>query len=191
VTADLERVAREFEVDEAIIAMVKVGGNGSMRLSAAVSASLAFAKSKSMTCSVATPSSSTPRAWRRFFKTASSWTPGRELAEAYPGVSFEPRIADVTDVVRMRRVMTEFGCDVVIHAAAHKHVPMMERNPGEAVKNNVLGTKIVADLALECGAKHFVMVSTDKAINPTSVMGGEQTGGGAVCAGTGEVWVGE
>jgi FlaA1/EpsC-like NDP-sugar epimerase len=60
---------------------------------------------------------------------------------------------------------------VIFHCAAHKHVPMMEANPGEAIKNNVLGTKIVADAARDCGAAAFVMVSTDKAVNPTSVMG--------------------
>ncbi len=71
----------------------------------------------------------------------------------------------------MRTVLTEFRCDTIIHAAAHKHVPMMEWNPSEAIRNNIFGTKCVADLAAEFGIGHFVLISTDKAINPTSIMG--------------------
>ena len=81
------------------------------------------------------------------------------------------RIGDITDTRRMRTIFDEFHPDVVFHAAAHKHVPLMEENPGEAVKNNVLGTKNVADLAHEFGVKNFVLISTDKAVRPTSVMG--------------------
>ena len=81
------------------------------------------------------------------------------------------RIGDITDTRRMRTIFDEFHPDVVFHAAAHKHVPLMEENPGEAVKNNVLGTKNVADLAHEFGVKSFVLISTDKAVRPTSVMG--------------------
>jgi len=80
-------------------------------------------------------------------------------------------IADVTDAVRMRTVFELHHPDVVFHAAAHKHVPMMEENPGEAIKNNTFGTKLIADLAHEFGLEGFVLISTDKAVNPTSVMG--------------------
>ncbi|HEY4224142.1 MAG TPA: UDP-N-acetylglucosamine 4,6-dehydratase family protein, partial [Myxococcota bacterium] len=82
-----------------------------------------------------------------------------------------PVIADITDEVRMRAVLAKHAPDVVFHAAAHKHVPMMEANPGEAVKNNVIGTKLLADLCHEARVSRFVMISTDKAVNPTSVMG--------------------
>jgi FlaA1/EpsC-like NDP-sugar epimerase len=81
------------------------------------------------------------------------------------------RIADITDEPRMRQIFAEFRPEIVFHAAAHKHVPLMEDNPGEAVKNNVLGTKCVADLAHEYEAENFVLISTDKAVRPTSVMG--------------------
>jgi FlaA1/EpsC-like NDP-sugar epimerase len=81
------------------------------------------------------------------------------------------RIGDVTDAPRMRQILEEFGPAVIFHAAAHKHVPLMEDNPGEAVKNNVLGTKTVADLAHDLGVECFVLISTDKAVRPTSVMG--------------------
>jgi FlaA1/EpsC-like NDP-sugar epimerase len=81
------------------------------------------------------------------------------------------KIADVTDAPRMRRLFAKLRPEVVFHAAAHKHVPLMEANPGEAIKNNVLGTKIVADLAHEFNANCFVFISTDKAVRPTSVMG--------------------
>jgi len=80
-------------------------------------------------------------------------------------------IADVQDADRMMDVMEKHHPDVVYHAAAHKHVPLMERNPQEAVKNNVMGTKNVAEAADAHGVGNFVMVSTDKAVNPTSVMG--------------------
>jgi FlaA1/EpsC-like NDP-sugar epimerase len=95
----------------------------------------------------------------------------RELLAGYPGVAIEPRIADVTDAVRMEQVFTEWRPSFVFHAAAHKHVPMMEANPAEAVKNNIGGTRVVADLADRLGVARFVLVSTDKAVNPTSVMG--------------------
>jgi len=80
-------------------------------------------------------------------------------------------VADVTDTARMRQLFEDFRPEVVIHAAAHKHVSMMELNPAEAVKNNTLGTRIIAELAGEYGATSFVLVSTDKAVRPTSVMG--------------------
>ena len=95
----------------------------------------------------------------------------RELRATFPGVTLEPRIADVTDVVRMEQVFQECCPSSVFHAAAHKHVPMMELNPGEAVKNNIGGTRVLADLADRHGVSRFVMISTDKAVNPTSVMG--------------------
>jgi FlaA1/EpsC-like NDP-sugar epimerase len=95
----------------------------------------------------------------------------RELAAEFPHVPIEPRIADVCDAGRMEQVFDAYKPELVFHAAAHKHVPMMEWNPGEAVKNNVGGTRIVADLADRFGVQRFVMISTDKAVNPTSVMG--------------------
>jgi len=82
-----------------------------------------------------------------------------------------PVIANITNRVRMEQVFAKYKPEVIFHAAAHKHVPLMEANVAEAVENNVKGTKIVADLAEEYHANHFVLVSTDKAVNPTSVMG--------------------
>lgn len=99
------------------------------------------------------------------------WATHRELVGAHPGLSVRALIADVGDRVRMASVFADFHPDVVVHAAAHKHVPMMEDNPGEAIKNNVGGTKVVVDLAATSGVERFVLVSTDKAVNPTSVMG--------------------
>jgi FlaA1/EpsC-like NDP-sugar epimerase len=95
----------------------------------------------------------------------------RELLREYPGVVIAPCICDVTDRERVESVFAECQPQVVFHAAAHKHVPMMEWNPGEAIKNNVFGTKLLADVAHQAKIPVFVMVSTDKAVNPTSVMG--------------------
>lgn len=81
------------------------------------------------------------------------------------------RIGDVTDAARMRQILEEFRPEVIFHAAAHKHVPLMEDNPGEAVKNNIQGTRTIADLAHEFGVECFVLISTDKAVRPTSIMG--------------------
>ena len=95
----------------------------------------------------------------------------QELRHRWIGTDLRPTIADVCDARRIEQVFATERPHVVFHAAAHKHVPMMERNPGEAVKNNVFGTKTVADAALAAGVSSFVMISTDKAVNPTSVMG--------------------
>ncbi|MGG4167715.1 nucleoside-diphosphate sugar epimerase/dehydratase [Rossellomorea vietnamensis] len=96
-----------------------------------------------------------------------------ELKESFAGkgIEFIPVIADLQDEKKMIQVMNEYTPDVVYHAAAHKHVPLMERNPEEAVKNNLIGTTNIAKAASWSGVKTFVMISSDKAVNPTSVMG--------------------
>jgi FlaA1/EpsC-like NDP-sugar epimerase len=95
----------------------------------------------------------------------------RELRHTWVGADVRPLIADVCDAHRVRQVFEAERPQVVFHCAAHKHVPMMERNAAEAIKNNVFGTKTVADAALAAKVQAFVLVSTDKAVNPTSVMG--------------------
>lgn len=96
-----------------------------------------------------------------------------ELREKYKqtNIEFLPEIADVQDFKKMMMVMETYKPDVVYHAAAHKHVPLMENNPEEAVKNNLIGTTNVAEAASWNGVGIFVMISSDKAVNPTSVMG--------------------
>lgn len=95
----------------------------------------------------------------------------RELKALYPQLKIVPLVADVGDETRIRSLMAEYQPDVVFHAAAHKHVPMMERNPTEAITNNIFGTRTIGEVAGEMGVEAFVMISTDKAVNPTSVMG--------------------
>ena len=96
----------------------------------------------------------------------------QELRRQYgDGLNLETIIASVRDQGRMRKIFNEYRPDVVFHAAAHKHVPLMEKSPLEAVKNNIFGTLNTARLADECGAEKFVLISTDKAVNPTNIMG--------------------
>ena len=94
-----------------------------------------------------------------------------ELKETFQFFDFETVIGSVTNEYRVSRLFEAFKPQVVFHAAAYKHVPMMENNPTEAVFNNVLGTKLVADISVKFGVEKFVMISTDKAVNPTNVMG--------------------
>jgi len=93
------------------------------------------------------------------------------MAHDYPKVKAWTVVATICDEQRMEHIFSQFRPDYVFHAAAYKHVPMMEDNPSEAVHNNILGTKIIADLSVKYGVRKFVMVSTDKAVNPTNVMG--------------------
>ena len=94
-----------------------------------------------------------------------------ELKGAFPAVTILPVIGDVTVPDRVAEVFQQARPDIVFHAAAHKHVPLMELNPKEAIRNNVIGTRVVAEAALETGVDRFVLISTDKAVNPSSVMG--------------------
>lgn len=95
----------------------------------------------------------------------------RELRDLNLSIELIPIIADIQDRNRLQEVFETYTPHLVFHAAAHKHVPLMEANPHEAVKNNIYGTKNVAEMADEFGASRFVMISTDKAVNPTNVMG--------------------
>ena len=93
------------------------------------------------------------------------------MKKDYPDIKAETVVTTICRGDRMEQIFCEFKPDYVFHAAAYKHVPMMEDNPSEAVLNNIYGTKVIADLSVKYGVKKFVMVSTDKAVNPTNVMG--------------------
>ena len=93
------------------------------------------------------------------------------MAKEFPNIKAETVVTSITHQLRMDDIFRTFRPDYVFHAAAYKHVPMMEDNPSEAVLNNIMGTKVIADLSVKYGVKKFVMVSTDKAVNPTNVMG--------------------
>ena len=93
------------------------------------------------------------------------------MANDFPGIKAETVVTSITKSRRMESLFKAYRPDYVFHAAAYKHVPMMEDNPSEAVQNNIDGTRVIADLAVKYGVKKFVMISTDKAVNPTNVMG--------------------
>ena len=95
----------------------------------------------------------------------------RMMANDFPNLSCQTIVASITNQTFMENVFRRFRPDYVFHAAAYKHVPMMEDNPAIAVQNNIYGTRVIADLAVKYGTKKFVMISTDKAVNPTNVMG--------------------
>jgi FlaA1/EpsC-like NDP-sugar epimerase len=94
-----------------------------------------------------------------------------EIQEAYPNAAVKYYIGDICDKIRMEHLFEIYNPEIVFHAAAYKHVPLMEENPSVAVVNNVLGTRVLAELSVFFGAEKFVMVSTDKAVNPTNIMG--------------------
>lgn len=94
-----------------------------------------------------------------------------ELRARFPYLAIVPAVGDATLFDRVTEVLRQTSPDIVFHAAAHKHVPLMELNPKEAVRNNIFGTKVVAEAALAAGVDRFVLISTDKAVNPSSVMG--------------------
>ena len=93
------------------------------------------------------------------------------MSKEFPEIEAKTVVTSICKPERMEKLFAEFQPDYVFHAAAYKHVPMMEDNPSEAIQNNVYGTKVIADLSVKYGVKKFVMVSTDKAVNPTNVMG--------------------
>jgi FlaA1/EpsC-like NDP-sugar epimerase len=96
---------------------------------------------------------------------------GNELRQKYNHLQFQLLLADITNPEMMESIFREFHPDIVFHAAAYKHVPLMEENPHEALRVNVGGTKTITDLSVKYGVKKFVMISTDKSVNPSSVMG--------------------
>lgn len=119
----------------------------------------------------------------------------KELEASWPDLKYKVVVADVRDQDRLRRVFQLYRPQVVFHAAAHKHVPLMETNPDEAIFNNVRGTQNVVELCLEFGVERLVNISTDKAVNPTSVMGASKrvaeqvVAWGASRAASGQVFV--
>lgn len=95
----------------------------------------------------------------------------RYMAQNHPDLNVHTIVSTITDQAHMEQLFAEHRPQYVFHAAAYKHVPMMENNPGQAVRNNIYGTRVIADLAVKYGTRKFVMISTDKAVNPTNVMG--------------------
>lgn len=104
-----------------------------------------------------------------------------QLQGAFPGQTVEPLVADIRDSQKMGEVFSRWHIDMVFHAAAYKHVPLMENNIDEAVKNNILGTDVLARASVAAGVEKFIFISTDKAVNPTSVMGATKRFGEMVC----------
>lgn len=93
------------------------------------------------------------------------------MARQFPDIKNQTIVSSITDQIHMEKIFEAHKPEYVFHAAAYKHVPMMEDNPAMAVRNNINGTRVIADLAVKYGTKKFVMISTDKAVNPTNVMG--------------------
>ena len=104
-----------------------------------------------------------------------------ELKDKFPNLKIISLIADIQDEAKMKRIFSNLKPNVVFHAAAYKHVPLMEEHPEEAVKNNILGTKIVAQVAIDSGVERLIFISTDKSVNPTSVMGATKRVGEMIC----------
>jgi len=98
---------------------------------------------------------------------------GKAWAE---GIELVPVLADVADRPRMEMLLRRHGITVLLHAAAYKHVPLVEANVCAGLANNIFGTRSALDAAMACGLKRFTLISTDKAVRPTNVMGGEQAG---------------
>jgi FlaA1/EpsC-like NDP-sugar epimerase len=104
-----------------------------------------------------------------------------ELEDKFPKIKRISLVADILDEEKMERIFKEFRPQIIFHAAAYKHVPLMEDNPDAAVKNNVFGTKNTAALAIKYAAERFIFISTDKAVNPSSVMGATKRMGEMIC----------
>jgi len=104
-----------------------------------------------------------------------------ELEDRFPYLKFSSEICDIQDKEKIERIFSGFGPDIVFHAAAYKHVPLMEKHPDEAIKNNIFGTKIVAETALKYGVEKFVFISTDKSVKPSSLMGASKRVGEMIC----------
>jgi FlaA1/EpsC-like NDP-sugar epimerase len=104
-----------------------------------------------------------------------------ELKNKFSGLTIQPLIADITDEKKIYRLFNKQNIDIIFHAAAYKHVPLMEKNPDEAVKNNVFGTEILAEASFKHNVEKFVFISTDKAVNPTSIMGATKRAGEMIC----------
>src|SRR4030042_6532328 len=104
-----------------------------------------------------------------------------ELKYKYPKLKFSSLICDIREIKKIEKIFNKFRPNTIFHAAAYKHGPLMEKNPDEAVKNNIFGTKIIAETALKSGAERFIFISTDKAVNPISIMGMTKRIGEMMC----------
>lgn len=104
-----------------------------------------------------------------------------ELEDKFPRLKISPIIVDIQNEEKINQIFNNYHPNVIFHAAAYKHVPLMEENPDEAVKNNIFGTKIVAETALKYGVEKLIFISTDKAVNPISVMGATKRAGEMIC----------
>jgi len=104
-----------------------------------------------------------------------------ELKDKFPRLKTSLIIVDILDEKKIEQVFSRILPQIVFHAAAYKHVPLMEENPDTAVKNNIFGTKVVAETSIKNGAENFIFISTDKAVNPTSIMGDSKRLGEMIC----------